>query len=316
MDSTLFLSDISTETARQAYYGVSQFPEGRAERTRHDYANGLVDDYATLREQAVKGGTLDLLDAEFARFREGHKRRQLAYLHSSARCVSWFIAGPANFPAARMNKRAEISHRRLTEMIDFRARALAAIRRTLRPDLRAIYAGDSDALERLDMKITQARTLQERMKITNAAIRGAAKKGAQAQIAALLELGYQEARAKDLLEPDFCGRIGFADYELTNNGANIRRMEKRLAQLTEARATPNTEIEGCNCRLEDVPADNRIRLFYPGKPDSTVRDDLKANGFRWTPSLGCWQAYRNHHSMVTARRLAGEVAEPLETAAS
>jgi hypothetical protein len=32
---------------------------------------------------------------------------------------------------------------------------------------------------------------------------------------------------------------------------------------------------------------------------------LKAAGFRWAPSLGCWQAYRNHATLTTARREAG-----------
>lgn len=305
MTTETFLADISTATAERAYYGVSHFPERRAQTTRSEYADGLAVDYQALSEQATKGGTLDLLPAEFARYREGLRRRTCAYLHSSARCVSWFIAGPSGFPAARMNKRADIAHRRLSEMLDFRARAMAAIRRTLRPDLRAIYAGDGDALERLDAKITAAKALQERMKATNAAIRRNAGVGPQAQIAALLVLGYQEATARRLLEPDFCGRIGFADYELTNNGANIRRMEKRIEQITRQQATPASEVNGDHARIEDAPADNRVRLFFPGKPDEAVRTELKASGFRWTPTLGCWQAFRNHNSFVTARRVAG-----------
>lgn len=37
-----------------------------------------------------------------------------------------------------------------------------------------------------------------------------------------------------ILQPDFCGRVGYADYELTNNNANIRRMKQRLEQLEKA----------------------------------------------------------------------------------
>jgi hypothetical protein len=32
---------------------------------------------------------------------------------------------------------------------------------------------------------------------------------------------------------------------------------------------------------------------------------LKAAGFRWTPTLGCWQAYRNHNALTVAREIAG-----------
>jgi hypothetical protein len=82
----------------------------------------------------------------------------------------------------------------------------------------------------------------------------------EAQVAALVALGFPEAVL--LLKPDACGRIGFADFELTNN-ANIRRMKTRLACVEKAPATPATEQEGARARLEDCPAKNRVRLFYP-----------------------------------------------------
>jgi hypothetical protein len=305
MNAAEFVNDISTETAQRAYYGVSHFPERRAQSTRSEYAETMAEDYAELKEQAVKGGTLAQLDSEFARYRAGYCKRYHAYLHSSSRCVSWFIAGPSNFPAERMNKRADIAHKRLTEFLDFRARAKAAIRRALRPDLAPIYASDSNALERLEAKVTHAETLQARMRITNATIRRTAKDGPPAQIAALLEMGYGLANATRLLEKDFAGRIGFADFELTNNSANIRRMKARVAQITRLQATPAQEVEGENARFEDAPQDNRVRLWFEGKPADTVRSELKSNGFRWTPSLGCWQAFRNHHAMQTAKRIAG-----------
>jgi hypothetical protein len=310
-----FINDISSETARRAYDGVSMSPERRGETTRAEYAGQLAEDYATLRAQAEKGGTLDLLDGEFATYRARYRHHWHRYLGSSARCVSWFIAGPANFPAARMNKRSDIAHQRLNDMLDFRARALAAIRRKLRPDLRAIYAGDGDAIERLEAKVTQAEALQVRMRETNATIRRHKKDGELSQIAALMLMGYRESHARELLQPDFCGRIGYADYQLTNNGANIRRMKERLEHITRLQATPGQEIEGTLARFEDCPKENRVRLFFPGKPDEAVRTELKGNGFRWTPSLGCWQAYRKQYAYDLAVRIAGivkkSVADPV-----
>ena len=127
----------------------------------------------------------------------------------------------------------------------------------------------------------------------------------EAQVAALVALGFPEARAALLLKPDDCGRIGFPDYALTNNNANIRRMKERLASVEKAHATPATEQQGTRARLEDCPAENRVRLFYPGKPDADIRATLKSSGFRWAPSLGCWQAYRNNRTLPMARHLAG-----------
>jgi hypothetical protein len=140
------------------------------------------------------------------------------------------------------------------------------------------------------------------MKRVNVAIRKHAKAGADAQIVALGELGYGESIARKLLEPDFAGRVGFADYETKNKGANIRRLEERLEAIKRAKAAPVTESEGeGGVRMEDNPADNRVRLFFPDKPSSDVRATLKAHGLRWAPTLGCWQAYGNPRSFAYAQ---------------
>jgi hypothetical protein len=204
-----------------------------------------------------------------------------------------------------MQRLGAVADKRAEELVDFRKRALDAIRKALRPEDRPIMAGDSDATARLRVKLAEAETLQARMKAANVAIRKNARAGVAVQVAALVALGISEGAAGRLLEPDFCGRIGFADFELTNNGANIRRMQQRLAQLEVAKATPTTELEGARARLEDAPADNRVRLFFPDKPAVDVRDRLKHSGFRWAPSLGCWQAYRNASTLATAHAVAG-----------
>jgi hypothetical protein len=166
-------------------------------------------------------------------------------------------------------------------------------------------SGDEDATERLREKIDKAEQLQERMKAANAAIRKHQKQGRDAQVAALVALGFAEPIAGKLLEPDFCGRIGFPAYELTNNNANIRRMKQRLEQVSANQQVETHEIEGEHARFEDSPAENRVRLYFPGKPDADVRATLKKNGFRWSPTIGAWQAYRNAHSIKTARNMAG-----------
>lgn len=300
-----YANDIPRALAQAAHQGTSFSPERRGESEIAGYASTLAADYADLEAHAIKGGTLDLLPSEFARYRAGLRRRQIAYLQSSSRCVSSFIAGPSNFPARRMNKRAEIAHKRLSEMLDFRGYAKRAAIRNLRPDLRPIMAGDADAVERLQREHDTATRVHARMKAANAAIRKHAKAGPDAQVEALMAQGFTEPRARDLLKPDFCGRIGFADYEITNNGANIRRIAARIAALEQAKAQPDTEREGANgVRMEDSPADNRVRLFFPGKPADDVRAKLKAHGFRWSPTVGAWQAYRNNRSIPIAQEFA------------
>lgn len=297
---------VPRELMARAYTGTSFDPEGRARRTVAGFDAELQEDIAYLTAQARAGGTQHALDEELARYVAGFRRRVIALLHSESRCVSSFIAGPANFPVQRMQKRVHIAHQRLNDLADFRHRAKKAALRVLRPDLRPIMAGDADAIERLELEISKAERAQAQMKAANAAIRKTAKAGADHQVAALMELGYTEHQACKLLKPDFAGRLGFPDYSLSNNNANIRRMKQRLDALRVAKATPATEHAGANgVRLEDDPPANRVRLYFPGKPDQATRDMLKRNGFRWAPTLSAWQGYRNAGTLQTARDLAG-----------
>lgn len=305
-----YRNDISESLALAAHSGTSFVPETRAMQERDGYAATLAQDYENMRAQAEKGHALDLLEAEFERYREGYRKRYRAHLASRSRCISTMITGASNFPSRRNEKRNNIAHKRLTDLTEYRERALASLRRTLRPDIAPIRTEDSDASQRLAEKLTKLEAIQARMKSANLAIRKHKKTGEASQVAALVAEGFSEARARDLLKPDFCGRIGFADYELTNNGAEIRRCKARMVTVERAQTAEAVEIDGANgVRFEDCPADNRVRLFFPGKPEESVRSNLKSFGFRWSPTIGCWQAFRNAWAIQQARAFAGLLGE-------
>lgn len=294
-----YANDIPLSLAVSAFSGVSMSPERRGESTRTEYAQQLEQDYATLTAHAIKGGTLELLEEEFSRFREGCAKRQRAYLASSSRCISSFITGPSNFPVRRAQKRNDVAHKRLTELIEGRERTLKAIIRNLRPDLRPIMSGDSDAIQRLQDELSKLEADQARMKAINTAHKKFQKDPA---IIDVLDLSDSDRRIIRNYKPAYSWEPHpFAPYELTNNNANIRRIKERIAGLSITKATPETVTETDGLRIEDCPADNRIRLFFDGKPDADIRGRLKSNGFRWTPSIGAWQAYRNSNSLSIAQ---------------
>lgn len=300
-----FANDIPLSLAISAHSGTSFVPDKRGASEVSGYSAELEEVYSTLKSHAEKGGTLDLLDEEFARFRGGYRDRYKKYLGSKSRVMSTMITGPSNFPVRRNNKRCDVARRRLDEMIEFKARAMKAAIRNLRPDLRPIMAGDANAIERLEAEIRKAEAVQEQMKAANAAIRKYMKAGRERQLAALVEAGFSDSQAERLMTKDCFGRVGFASYELTNNNANIRRMKERLEQITRAKATPDSRMEGANgVVVEDCPADNRVRVLFPSKPSEEIRTRLKQNGFRWAPSMGVWQAYRNRSSIEYAKQLA------------
>ena len=102
---------------------------------------------------------------------------------------------------------------------------------------RAIYRDDPDAIERLTVKIEKLEGERAAMKAANSIVR---KKGltAEQRIAQLAELlKCKPETAAKLLEPDFCGRLGFPSYALQNIGGTITKERNRLAAL-QAEKTP------------------------------------------------------------------------------
>lgn len=79
------------------------------------------------------------------------------------------------------------------------------------------------------------------------------------------------------------------------------------------------EFDGGTVEINRVA--NRLQIFFEGKPDAAVRDELKSNGFRWSPKAGAWQRQLNDTTIRVADRikciqpLSGEKPSALQLAA-
>jgi hypothetical protein len=155
----------------------------------------------------------------------------------------------------------------------------------------AISSDDPDAIQKLKEKLAGLEKLQETMRAANKIYR---KGNTPENIAALVALGLSESSAINGFTPDFYGRIGFADYQLTNNNANMRRVKERIAYLERSNAKATTETEEKGIRFVDNTDANRFQIFFPGKPKEEIRTLLKHRGFRWSPTAGAWQRFRKN----------------------
>lgn len=307
-----FASDIPIDLAIRAHSGISFSPESRGQSAVMDYANTLAQDHEALLALAIQNSTADLLPTEFERYRDGYKKRFTQYLHANSRCVSWMIAGPSNFPVRRMEKRNAVVHRRLTDLIEFRERALSAIRKTLVPSARPIMTGDADASDRLKAKIEEAEREHAQMLAINTAHKKFVKNPESLETAGLNE---NEKNAVRNYKPAYSWEPHpFAPYQFQNSSANIRRMKERLEHITKIKSAAGFEAQGEHAKLCDCPDENRVKLFFDGKPSEEVRSRLKSCGFRWAPSEGCWKAYRNQGTYDFAKREAGCSEEVLKVA--
>jgi hypothetical protein len=162
-----------------------------------------------------------------------------------------------------------------------------------------ISSDDPDAVAKLRAELAKLEDQHAKEKAINVAIRKNAKAGREAQIAAIVALGFSAGLAGKLLEPPYPGGpIGIPSYSLSNRSANMSRIKDRIAYLeriaAQRAAAPEPiivkeSVAGLEI-IENLEA-NRLQLGFPGKPPASVIAVLKARGFRWAPSVGFWQRH-------------------------
>ncbi len=162
----------------------------------------------------------------------------------------------------------------------------------------SVSSDDPSAVRKLGEKLAGLERDLGRMKKANALIR------ARASVADVASAtGLSEARAAKLFEKDFAGRIGFPDYAITNTGAEIRRVKKRIEELGAANIAPVRVTETIG-DVQILQSDNRVRMLFPGKPDEATRTALKKRGFKWSPTAGAWQRMASNGAWYDARTVA------------
>ncbi len=168
-----------------------------------------------------------------------------------------------------------------------------------------IASADPAAVEKLRWKVAELEVKQARMIAANKIVRKFAGKDVEAGVAGLQEKGFGEAVAREMFQPGRFGGMGFASYELTNNGANIRRVKERIAHLERVAAKPAAEhvMGNTGVRIVENPEAYRLQVFFPGKPGAEVRKDLKAHGFRWSPTEGAWQRHLGNNAKYAAEQI-------------
>jgi hypothetical protein len=161
------------------------------------------------------------------------------------------------------------------------------------------------------LKLQKLVDRQARMKAVNKILKNK-KLDEAGQKEALIAAGFS-AEVAMIGRPDFMGRVGYADYELTNNNAVIRNTQKRILEL-EARNMAASKVESGDRETSydfeggsiDLDySDERLRVNFDSKPDSVMIARLKQNGFKWSPTNTAWQRQLTDNAISTANYLFG-----------
>ena len=231
----------------------------------------------------------------------------------TARVPSVLIAGPANFPVRAKEKQNTASDRNMEEF-QYIQGLLDKIRST---GMGGISADDPQAVSKLEKKLEKLEASQELMKAVNAYYR---KHGTLDGCPHLTEKGIENLKA-DMASSWHYEKKPFQSWQLSNNNAEIRRLKDRIEELPRHKeaAYVGWEFEGGTVEINREA--NRLQIYFEGKPDATVRDELKSNGFRWSPKAEAWQRQLNDTTIRVTDRikciqpLSGEKPSALQLAA-
>lgn len=275
---------INEGNARTAHNMMSMrdYSEGSATaeyRSATDKAYDLADKIAEKRPE----------EAERAyRLAERYSKKMAEFFNKESSigmmCPSVLISGAGNFPVKKKEKQIAAYDRNRQFYTDVQS-ILDKIENILY-GREIIKSDDERAIEKLEEKLEDMKNLQERMKTANKAIR---LKDAEAGNDLLREMGYSEEKIAELRKPDYAGRAGYPNYALTNNNANIHRVEERLNALKSTKAKGSSEQEYKTFKVVENTEAMRYQIIFDEKPNEKIRSLLKSNGFKWAPSQGAWQ---------------------------
>ena len=208
-----------------------------------------------------------------------------------SRVPSVLIAGGSNFPTRKKEKQNAARDKNYGEWKEIQG-LLEKIRST---GMGGISADDPDAVKKLTAKLEKLTKAQETMKAVNAYYRK------HKSLEGCPELdGKAIEKLKKGMEIRGIQDKPYPSWALSNNNAEIRRIKERIQSLSVNKEELYTGWEFAGGKAEINVKDNRLQLFFDDKPDGKIRDELKANGFRWSPKASAWQRQLNSNAIYAA----------------
>ena len=286
------------------YYPINEAAAKRAKEMNSfsDYTAGsatleyksLVDQAAEIAENQKKRvdpsfhGKIDALLDTYSRKLAANMNNGFAI---DARVPSVLIAGGSNFPTRKKEKQNAARDKNYGEWKDIQG-LLEKIRSI---EMGGISADDPGAVKKLNAKLEKLTKEQETMKAVNAYYR---KHKTLESCPELDSEATQKLKAR--MEIRGVQDKPYPTWALSNNNAEIRRIKDRIQSLSVKKEVLFTGWEFAGGRAEINVKDNRLQLFFDDKPDGKIRDELKANGFHWSPKALAWQRQLTSNAIYAA----------------
>ena len=309
----LFTVDIpamNEEAARIAKEMSSFFDyvPGTVTKQITEAANWIIDlatEYAN-KSRYVKDEPDRIADAQ--RYINYWVRKRAEYINRNSeigtRCPSVMITGAANFPTRKKQKQVEAWDANQRDNYISGDDADRKLRYILLQE-HAIVSDDPRAIEKLEKKLAGLKEMQQLMKNVNAYYRKHKTLDGCPDISEKLA----DKISAEMSQRWRVDSAPFESYELSNNNANIHRIEGRIEELKAKVSAPASEdVTGNGWRMFEDVSSARICFEFDDKPDEETRNVLKSNGFRWSPSNSRWQRQNTSNGMYAAKKVSETLA--------
>lgn len=219
-------------------------------------------------------------------------------------CVSWLLAGPANYPVKKHQRQQEAKANfwdNNKELFDPTNNKFYKKIFNLLTD-NSISSSDALAVEKLKLKIEKLEENQNYMKEANSYWRKNGTLKGFKDLSDEIASGYDKI-IKD--EPFY--KVPYAPYQLTNNLQNLNRLKDRLKELeamkerTADSVSQYDQLDGLT--IEEDKDAMRIKLIFESIPSKEEREILKSWGFKWSPSNSAWQRMLNHNGIYATKQV-------------
>lgn len=257
-----------------AFQWSSFSPDRRAEQTIIDYSNLLEEDLKEL------GDNTGNYKAKFEKY-------LLAFISAQTRCASSMITGPSNFNVRRNEKANNAARSRYEEFSHWRKKYFEAVNRipTKSPE---------QELDEAEHKLNEAVNFQEEIKEVNKLLRKNKFKNTTAAKEFLKTEEYSEKVIEALKTYDYTFTsqndefVYILPHHLTNNNALIKRLKEKvqimLTRIERKNTWKDIQFEGGYITIED----DRLKIYHESKPSQEIINEIKSNGYRWSPHWKCW----------------------------
>jgi len=273
------------ELCYRAHSWISFSPEKRATQYIREYSEILENDLIELGEN--QGNYKEKFIIKFS-----------SSMSSKSNCASSVITGGSNFNVRRAEKANNAERNKMLEFHAFREKYFKAVnrQRTLSPE---------EELDNALIELDEVSNNQDMMKEINSLMRKEAKSGNfNYCIEVVKSEGYPEDLVKELEQLYDSGYgSNFPSFILTNNNSKIKRLKDKVMVMKSRINTKNDFQDitfiGGYLTIED----DRIKIFHDSKPDSSVIQELKSNGFRWSPNWKCWCRKHTSNALFVSKKL-------------